>query len=117
MADDSILDISLTRIEKPVRIDGKIYAVKEMTGAQRDRWLTQMGNRMKTDADGKPTGIREFDGVQAGLISLCLYDGDVPVPVNVIQSWPAKAQNQLFKLCQEVNGLGDEQNVEAAKND
>ena len=36
----------------------------------------QAWEQIKTDADGKPTGIREFDGVQAGLISLCLYDGD-----------------------------------------
>lgn len=117
MSEEVVLDITLVRIEKKVRIDGVIYTVKEMTGQQRDQWLNSMGNRMKMSPDGKPSGLKTYDGIQAGLIGLCLYDKDnVFVPIEKIHQWPASAQVKLFDLCQEVNGLNDKA-AEEVKND
>ena len=117
MSDKFALDIPLDRIEKKIRLGGQLYVIREMTGIQRDGWLTSMGGRVKSGADGKPSGLRSFENVQADLIFRCLYDASGnPVLLSVIQSWPASAQNKVFKLCQEINGL-DEKSEEEVKND
>ena len=119
MSDEFALDLPLTREEKKIKIGATVYRVKEMLGVQRDSWMTKMGKRVKTGADGKPTGtLSDYNGVQADLIELCLYtEDDKPIPLGVAKEWPAKIQAKVFELCQELNGLGDEKNADAVKND
>lgn len=118
-----ILEITLTRVEEPLRVRGAggeilEYRIKEMTGTERDRYLNVMGSKVKTDANGKATGIRDFTGIMTALICRCLYgpDGKL-VTEKEISEWPSSAQKKIFERCQAVNGLGDEKNVEAVKND
>jgi len=105
---DDILVVSLTLQEKPVKIDGQTWKVKEMMGTQRDKWMKSMSLRMRTDAAGKVSGLKEYDGLHTSLICLCLHDPDGNlVKSDVADKWPASAQTKLFDLCQKVNGLGE----------
>ncbi len=111
------LIFSLVREETPVSLvskDGvkRRYIVREMDGRDRDSYLTKMGNKMKLGADGKVIGITSFDGLQAALLCLCLFDEeDKAVPIKDIQEYPAKVQSELFKIAQTINGLDkDEEN-------
>lgn len=87
--------------------------LEEMTGTERDSWLSGMSRRMKTDANGNPTGVSSFDGLQADLIGLCLTQNGVKVPKSEIMKYPASLQTELFKICQEINSLGDKARDEA----
>ncbi len=100
----------------PVTLDGEKYTLIEMTGKQRDAFLDDIGGRMKFIA-GKSAGMKNYDGLQAFLVALCLIDkkGD-NVKKEVIQSYPSSVQTKLFKAAQELNGLDDE-SAEQVKND
>ena len=116
---EDVLDLSLERKEKKLRINGRPHTLKEMMGAQRDKWMNEMGGRMKTDASGKTVGVKDFVGLHTSLICKCLYDDATGqlVPDAEVQGWPASVQAKLFEECQKLNALGDEKNLEEAKND
>lgn len=82
------------------------YQLREMTAAQRDVYLDGISSRMRLGPDGKSVGIKKFDGMQADLLSLCLFgpDGKL-VPTAEIQKWPSSVVGQLFSLAQEINRL------------
>ena len=82
------------------------YELREMVAAVRDHYLDQLGDRMKTDATGKVTGVRQFDGLQASLLAVCLFDGSgTLVPKVMIQTWPAGTVSGLFEAAQHLNRL------------
>lgn len=92
------------------------FKIREMSGALRDKWMNTMGSRLKSDANGKPIGMRDFTGIQSSLIALCLFDSaGNSIPENTIAAWPASAQKALFEICQKINGM-DEASAEAEKN-
>jgi len=103
-----------------VDIDGqeKVYILQELTGAQRDIFLNEMGERLKYTG-GKAQGLTNYEGLQAGLVSLCLFDDKKePVKKEVIQSYPASVLSSLFDAAQELSGLVvDEKELEKLKND
>jgi hypothetical protein len=96
----------------------KDYILRELDGAERDRWLTIMGKKMKMGTSG-PTGVQDFTGIQAELLGLSIVDEEgKKVNVPTIQSWPSSVQTALFKIVQEMSGLGDTNKVEEqVKND
>lgn len=111
------LSFNLDREEQNVVIDGKKYVLIELTGAERDSYLNNVGNRLKTGVDGKPAGIKDFNGMQAFLVSLslkCLETGNpVPVKINEIQQWPARVVKELFNKAKKLSALdedGEEKN-------
>lgn len=114
--------LSLKRAETPIileTVDGveKAYKLREMLGKDRDTYLTRMGDKVRYNANGKVTGIKSFDGLQASLLEKCLYDeNDHLVSLTDIQNFPTKTQNELFKLAQELNGLNQKAENES-KND
>ena len=114
--------LSLKRAEMPLifeTADGveKKYFLREMLGKDRDAYLTKMGDKVRYNANGKVTGIKSFDGLQASLLEKCLYDeNDHLVSVTDIQNFPTKTQNELFKLAQDLNGLSQKAEDES-KND
>lgn len=103
--------------------DGKPqdYELYEMTGTERDAYLETLGKRMARDKDGKVTGISNYKGLQADLVSRCLYKKgeDKPVPADIVQSWPASALSALFTAAQKLNQIGEteKQMEEASKNE
>lgn len=94
------------------------YKLQEMTAAQRDRYLDGITGRMRLGPDGKSVGIKKFDGMQADLLSLCLFgpDGNL-VAADEIQKWPSSVVGQLFTLAQQVNHLEGKAMETPAKND
>lgn len=118
------LEFSLVRKEVPVRItptEGAsplTYKLVEMDAEDRDRFLNNLAGRMRTDGSGKPSGIKDFMGLQSYLICMCLEDekGE-PVEEKAIQAYPAGMQTRLFEACQEMNGLNlDEEEKALLKN-
>lgn len=110
------LKFTTVRKEQVIDIDGAEYKLTEMKGSDRDKWMKQMQDRSKFDPSGKPTGLKSFEGIHASLITLCLTDpAGNAVPEVVIKDWPAGLQSDLFKICQDMNGLSKEA-AEAEKN-
>jgi hypothetical protein len=118
---EKVKRFSLKRKEIPIEIEDEsgavmTYTLKELNGTNRDLYLTRMSKKMKMN-DSKPAGISDFDGLQASLISLSLFDNQGrSVGVPVIQNFPASVQTELFNLAQELSGL-DQKAEEEAKND
>jgi len=116
------LKFSLKLKEIPVNItdvDGqeKSYTLRELTGAQRDTFLDEMGSRLKY-AGGKIQGLTNYKGLQASLVSLCLHDDKGnSIKKEIIQSYPASVLSDLFDAAQDLSGLvvGEEE-LEKLKN-
>ena len=120
--DTSPMKLSLKLTEVPVTLergDGTEvkYVLRELSGKGRDRYLSRMSNRLKYNNAGKPVGMKSFDGLQASLLILCLYnEDDALVTEEELQVWPASAQDALFQKAQEISALNTE-GEEEAKND
>ena len=118
--DEEVLD--LTYNEEPIKIkhqDGTVhqYMLREVDGEGREMYLNSLAVRMKTGADGKPTGIRDFKGMSSALITRCLFDeDDKAVPAKTIQNWPASVVKKLYEKAQRISAL-DDKAEDDAKND
>lgn len=99
-----------TRREQPVRVDGKDYVIRELDGQGLTKWRKMDGSTITVQEDGTAsmTGINIKDP-EVELLSLCLFDdqGRV-VPRTLIQTWPSRALQGLFKIAQDVSGLSKE---------
>ena len=97
----------------PVEIDGEAYVLQELNGRERDKYLNDITARVKIGPDGKPAGMKNFDGMQGNLLvaSLRKKEGSelISVPFNTIQGWPAKMQSALFMEAQKLSGLDESQ--------
>lgn len=105
------LHLSLQRSEVPVVLhdpktgEKRRYALREMSGIERDAHFNKMTSIMKTDKHGRTT-VSDFRDFQAGLIRKCLFDDEgKKVEINVIQQFPAHVQQALFDKSQEINKL------------
>lgn len=102
------------------------FALVELTGTQRDKYLNFTGGKMKY-RKGKPEGLANFDNLEAFLISLALQprDNKPPLTPDQINRIPAKHSGKLADKVREMSGLekdDDDDEVgtaaeEAAKND
>jgi len=109
------IKLTLKLKEIPVTLDEKAYTLKELSGEARDKYLTGMSDRVKF-TDGKMTGLKNFNGLQASLLALCLYDSDgVLVPMKDLQAFPASTLATLFDAAQELSSLGEGAQKEAKK--
>lgn len=110
-----MLEFTLDLKEIPVKLrkgdEVKEYSLREMTGLQRDQYLTELSRRMKMDATGKAS-IQSFDGLQADLLTRCLYDGETAITKVELQGYPSSVQSKLFAEAQKLNGLDLEENKE-----
>lgn len=100
------LNFSLEIATRPVCIEGENYTLKELDGKSRDKYMANLSKRMRTDAKGKST-VKDFEGIQATLISMSLFkDGeDLPVPVAVVQTWPGQVVATLHEAAKALSGL------------
>lgn len=110
------LEFTLTRSEKPVTIDGRKYVLIEMDGKQRDAYLNGMGQRIRHTPEGKPAGLKDYNGLQASLVASCLHEEETaespnrkPVAINTVQSYPARVLSALYDACKEMNDLDEEE--------
>ncbi len=117
----SPLKFSLKSNVVPVTLDAgdgsaRDLEMREMSASARDRYLDCLSSRMRYDGDGKPAGIKKFDGMQAELLSLCLFAPDGKrVTEGDIQLWPASVVSDLYKAAQEMNHLSAGAVVEPPK--
>lgn len=114
--EEEVLELTLERKTKKVKINGKMHTVTELTGLELSRWRSEVASKIKVGSQGQVTGLNSFVGVEAGLIEKCLKDDTGSfVPSELISTWPASVQSKLFELCQEVNGLSDKAEGEEKK--
>lgn len=108
-----MLEFTLDLKEIPVRLKSgenvKEYVLREMTGKQRDQYLTELNKRMKIDSTGKAS-LSSFDGLQAELLTRCLFEGDASISKEELQSYPSNTQSKLFNEAQKLNGLDADEN-------
>jgi len=84
------------------------YTLKELIGEGRDVWLEFVRSRM-TVRDGKVQDVSSLKGLQAELVSMCLFDSnDMPVGREAIQKYPAHVLTALFETAQELSDLNEE---------
>lgn len=114
--------ISVIRKSQPVELEVSegetiLYYIKEMTGAERDAWLTEQSKKYTTGPDGKPSEIRDYNGIYSTLLKYCLYGPTgVKVPESVIQEWPVAAQEALHEIAANLNGIKGREEGDDAKN-
>ncbi len=114
-------DFDLEPISIPFTVKGKDgtlyeYTLEEAMGSDRDGYLNNLGARMKLDSEGKPAGIKNFDGLQANLLCRLIRDRERKlVSEAIIQSWPSRIQSKLFKKAKEISGLDDQAEPNAKK--
>jgi hypothetical protein len=113
---------SLKRNEEEITLEtepgsAEILHLREMTAADRDKYLDRLTKRLKLGTDGQSQGVNRFDGLQADLISSCLWRGEALVTKQEVQAWPAAAVQGIFNDAQEINKLGADHAEETAKNE
>jgi len=95
--------------------------LRELSAASRDRYMDRLTERMRIGPDGKPAGLKRYEGLKADLLSQALFDEKGEnVPQTTIQTWPANVVGMLFDAAQEMNHLDKEEakkEGEPAKND
>ncbi|MBU0847695.1 hypothetical protein KKH23_10955 [Patescibacteria group bacterium] len=120
MSTTKSLEFVLEFQERPVTIGSERYLLVELDGKGRDTYLNNLGGRMRHGPDGKPSGVKDFEGLQAFLVAACLRkieaDGELrAVSGETIQAWPAKVVSGLFDAAKELSALDEEE--EEGKND
>jgi len=93
-----------------------VYTVRELSGAEREKYLDTVNARMKFE-DGKPVGFTSYEGSYTKLVSMCMVDDDgKKVNPETVKNWPQSTVEELFRLAQRLSGL-DLRAEEEAKND
>lgn len=101
-----MLDFSdLTPHEEKVNIAGKVYTLKEASGAAGTRYRNKLAEAFRL-TDGKVSGISGAADAESLLVSLCLFDeNNKQVSISTVTSWPDRVQKQLAKRIKEVSEL------------
>ena len=95
------------------------FELREMLADARDRHMDGLSLRVNIGPDGKPQGIKKFEGLQADLVCSCCYrkkDGK-PVTRAEVQKWPASVMSAVYKAAQELNHLSEEEKAAHEKKD
>jgi len=115
------LSFTIKLKEIPIRMtlesgEEVVYKLKELTGQQRDDFLTGMSKRVNINDSSEDIDIKDFNGLQASLVSKSLYDEkNNLVPIDIVQSYPATVVSKLFEESQKLSGL-DRISEEEVKN-
>ena len=115
------LIFSLELVEQQVAIttkdgENKTYILRELTNKQKAQYLNGMRDKVNF-VDGKVTGVKDFDGLEACLLTKCFYDTDNKlITAAALQEFPARVVKQLFDAAQTISALNEE-GVTEAKND
>ena len=89
------------------------FVLKELIGKQRNKYMNKMTDRIRISPQGKVLGMKNFDGMQADLLSKCLYNAEGElVTVDEIEELPASTQQALFQKAQDLSGLNQTEDDE-----
>ena len=84
----------------------KDYTLKELTGKSRDAYMQSLQSKMRFGKDGKPAGLKSFEGLMNGLLTKTLFnEDDEPVKADEINTYPSSVVGALFTASQELSGL------------
>lgn len=117
-------EFSLEAATVPVTLIGtkgnESFLLKEMSAENRDKHLDDMRVRVERNDKGEPVNIKNFSGMQGGLLSLCMVrvgeDGkQTPVTLKEIQGWPSTVVGKLHKAATVLNKLGAKDIEEGAE--
>lgn len=114
------MQFDLTPIEIPVIIGDKEYTLREASGEAAGKYQDAILDCMKPGLDGKPTQITGgMSAIEPLLVSMCLFDSEgKPVSKEVIKSWPARVQKEMYKRVRKISDLDETtEDEETAKND
>lgn len=123
MSEELVFD--LNPIEIPVTVGGNRYVLREASGEAQTAYMNAQMSGVDVNEEGKPIRFREAANADPLLVSYCLFrtdkDGNpvnVRVPLEKIQSWPARIQKVLIQKVKEISGMvdaNDESQVEAIR--
>lgn len=119
-------------LRDPANNDLRHFVLREFDGKARDKYMNGLVGVVKTGPDKKPTGIKNFDGLQANLVVACMFEAtrtgqgtdESPfvytkaeptkgVKKEWVQSLPASVGGAIFEACQGLCGLGDDAEKDA----
>lgn len=104
-------------LETPEGVD-KTYTLREMSGKDRDNYLTKMGDKFRYNAQGQVSGVKTFEGMHSILLERCLYDEtDKLVSLAELQNFPSRVLSELFSAAQKINALNQKMDGDEVKND
>jgi len=101
----------LSMVEIPVTVKGKKYTLREATENATIKFRTFQFQNSKM-VDGKLNADAD-KLIESLMVSLCLYEGDNLVPLDVVRSWPAKVVKQLFDRVIAISALDEADSEEA----
>jgi len=120
-------DLEKIRTERqPIPVDvpewGGTALLRVMSGTQRDAYEVSIAGSVQP-AKGQPRRLN-LTNVRARLVACCLvgedgqplYDWQDPEDVAALGSMDAAGLDRLFKACQKINGITDEDVQDLAKN-
>lgn len=125
MSDNRLeLDFTTATFDVKLKEDGKPdqdYEMRELVAEQRDAHMDLVRSRMAFDDKGNSKGVQRLEGLQADLISRCLFvkaTGE-KVKQSTIQKWPAHLVQKLYDAAQKHNNIGQtgKEKTDEAKND
>jgi hypothetical protein len=98
--------LDLRQVE--VEIQGKLYLLREATGAGAARWRGAVIRAARFGADGK---VERLDGAADSeliLVNECLVDASGRrTPLQVLQGWPARVVKALFEEAKRISELDE----------
>jgi hypothetical protein len=82
------------------------YELRELKAADRDKYVDKLQGRLKVDKQGNVIGLTQYAGMQADLITICMYDEEnKPVDRATLNTWPGTTVTKLFHAAQTLNGF------------
>lgn len=102
------MNLDLTRRTFQLELGGTTHELRELTGAERDAYVTELLAGAKVGADGKLDSQPKINKV--AFVAASLYDapqafGGKKVPRETIAQWPARVVEFLYAKADELNAL------------
>jgi len=96
------------------------FELREMTAANRDKYLDAVQTRLVRDQSGKVITIKRYHEMQSELISLGLVriqenGAALAIPTTEIQKWPSGLVQELYEMAQKLNKLGEDKGKEVVE--
>lgn len=105
---------SLTVQEIPFKIrnkDGSIsqYILREASGGAATKYNNAVVDCQVRNEQGKLVAFKDIASVEPLLVSLCAFqvtaEGEKPVPLATVESWPNRIQKQLFEAAKTISDI------------
>lgn len=111
------LDFSDLTIQEVMVVgpDKKTYTLREANGKAAKEHRNAIMASTQFGPDGKVTGLKDLASVEAKFVAACLWDEKERNPaVQLIESWPARVQKQLYEKAKELSDLGEDSPIRVA---